>query len=215
MQTGLKLATLGLVASLITLIWLGRINRTLASDNLALTRRNAELRSELKLASQRAAQVSRDAVELDTQLGATKTILSERSRRQAILVAEIDALCQASAQPAAPAQRVDYQHRISELESQLTALLTRALAEPAPTPPPVEAPVLEVVRVAPDDAFVILNGGTEDGLSPGQILSLHRGTSRVARVQISDARARRSVAQVLPGTQKGKLQTGDIVLLTP
>jgi hypothetical protein len=257
MKTGLMLATLGLVASLVAQICLWRINETLASRNLSLSRHNAALRSDLKLANQRADELDREALHLDTQLGATKALLSERSRRQAVLVAEIDTLrelahppraaspalhsnplleprrprrglgdievgptsealpAKETILPATPDPMLDYQRRISELENQLTTLLTRALAEPAPPSNPLGPPSPKVVRVGPDDAFVIVDVGLEDGLHPGQTLFLQRGTTRLARVQISDARARHSLAQVLPGTQKGKLQTGDIVLLTP
>lgn len=215
MKTGLKLATLGLVASLVALIWLGQINRTLASHNLALTRKNAELRTELKLATQRAEQIGRDVVDLDTQLGATKTTLTDRQRREASLLAELATLRATAQSPAALDQSAEHQRRITELENQLTALLARALAEPATEPVTPQPPAVEVVRLAPDESFVILNGGTQHGLGVGQILPLVRGTTEVARVQISDARPLHAVAQVLSDPQKGKLQMGDRVLLTP
>lgn len=211
MKTGLILAILALAGASIALVTLGRANRELETRNLQLARQNAELRSELKLTAQRATQTGRDAVELDTELGATRTALTERQRRESALLSEIAAL-QRESDPAV------HQQRIAELENQLAALLTRALSEPLPPAEPVAqppAPSHEVVRLAPDGAFVILNYGSEHGGQPGQILSLARGTSEVAQVQISDARARLSVAQVLPASLKGKLQTGDIVLLTP
>ncbi|MDI1250813.1 MAG: hypothetical protein PSV13_18260 [Lacunisphaera sp.] len=108
--------------------------------------------------------------------------------------------------------------RITELEQQLTQLLTRVLAEPAATPvaEPESAPPepYQVVRVGPRDSFVVLDFGAAHGARPGQILRLWRGTSELARVQISDARSRFSLAQVLSTTLKGQLQTGDYALLT-
>jgi hypothetical protein len=113
-----------------------------------------------------------------------------------------------------------YRTRIADLEQQLTQLLTRALAESvaAPTAEPEPAPAppapYQVVRVGPRDSFVVLDFGAAHGARAGQILGLWRGTSEVARVQISDARPRFSLAQVLSATLKGQLQTGDLVLLT-
>lgn len=112
-----------------------------------------------------------------------------------------------------------YRERIAALESQLTDMLARALAEPAPAPappPPVQAPAVpgyRVVRVGPHDAFVIVDYGRDEGAAIGDELTLHRGTSVVARVQISDARAKFSVAQVLPAALKRQLQPGDFVLI--
>lgn len=123
--------------------------------------------------------------------------------------------------PAAPSIDVDaYRTRIADLEQQLTQLLTRALAEPVATvaaePEPAPAPPepFQAVRIGPRDSFVVLDFGAAHGALAGQILSLWRGTSEVARVQISDARPRFSLAQVLSATLKGQLQTGDLVLLT-
>lgn len=169
--------------------------------------------------------------------------LSEREQREVALMTELATLRQKLAEaalppgtsaspagartappagrPVEPAPDVSaYRSRITGLEEQLVRLLTRALAEPpapredervpAPTPP---AP-FQVVRVGPRDAFVVIDYGSGQGARPDQILSLWRGTSEVARVQISDARPRFSLAQVLPSTLKGLLQPGDLVVLT-
>lgn len=111
-----------------------------------------------------------------------------------------------------------YRERIAALETQLTEMLTRALAEPAATPPaapvtPPAEPGYRVVRVGPQDAFVIVDYGRDEGATIGDELTLRRGTTVVARVQISDARAKFSVAQVLPAALKRQLQPGDFVLI--
>jgi hypothetical protein len=123
--------------------------------------------------------------------------------------------------PPSPAPELDvapYRQRIAELEDQLTRLLTRALAETLPepaAPDPAPTPVPhQVVRVGPAAAFVVLDYGETHGARPQAIIRLQRGTSVLAQVQISDVRPRFSLAQVLPGTLKGQLQTGDLVVLT-
>jgi len=123
--------------------------------------------------------------------------------------------------PSSPAPEVDsapYRQRIAELEDQLTRLLTRALAESlpepaAPYPEPAPNPH-QVVRVGPAAAFVVLDYGEAHGARPHTVIRLQRGTSELAQVQISDVRPRFSLAQVLPGTLKGQLQTGDLVVFT-
>ena len=159
--------------------------------------------------------------------------LTAREQREVSLMAELAELRQrsvssAAEQPAGVSQNSDpppavdvepYRRRIAELEQQLIQLLTRSLSEvPAETPPSEEAPPSrphQVVRVGPGDAFVVLDYGTEHGARPQAIIRLWRGTSEMAQVQISDVRPRFSIAQVLPGTVKRQLQTGDLVVFNP
>ncbi len=190
--------------------------------------------------------------QLSRELNAVKFSLTERQQREVALIAEIESLrqkIQATANDApatgalppssatvtsvpatetttaASTSSVDvaaYRERISALEAQLTELLARALAEPAPpaatpiaelTPSAQSTPVHQVVRVGPRDAFVIVDYGRDEGAEIGDELTLYRGTAVVARVQISDARAKFSVAQVLPAALKRQLQPGDFVLI--
>jgi hypothetical protein len=213
----------------------------LAAQVTRLARQNADLRYEAKQAAAQAEKFGRHAVELDSQLGSAKSRttatevrqaqltreLSEREQREVALMTELATLRQQVAEPAIPAAPpappIDInalRTRIIALEQQLTQLLTRALAEPVsaaavePETAPATSEPYQVVRVGPRDAFVVLDFGAAHGARPGQILSLWRGTSELARVQISDARPRFSLAQVLSATLKGQLQTGDLVLLT-
>jgi hypothetical protein len=199
-------------------------------------RRAVELDSQLGSAKSRTTATETRHFQLTSELTETKSRLSEREQREVALLTELAALRRqvAEAVPivasrgevaAAPleAQTTTLaddpavaQRRIVELEQQLTQLLARALAVPAADPAETSMPPApyQVVRVGPRDAFVVLDYGDSHGARPGQILGLWRGTSEVARVQISDARSRFSLAQVLPPTLKGQLQTGDLVLLT-
>lgn len=164
--------------------------------------------------------------------------LTEREQREVALMAELAELRQRAPVPGQPrpeepavlptlvlapsrAPAVDlepYRRRIAELEQQLIALLTRSLAEmPAEAAPePALAPVPhQVVRVGSAGTFVVLDYGAEHGARPQAIIRLQRGTSELAQVQISDVRPRFSLAQVLSGTLKGQLQTGDLVVFNP
>ncbi|MBP6864942.1 MAG: hypothetical protein KBC32_06670 [Candidatus Didemnitutus sp.] len=214
-----------------------------ARDRVAqLEAEAARLDSELGSAKTRTTATETRTGELSRELDAVRTTLTERQQREIALLSEIEALRQQAraapvsspASPASPAaapmpspareDQAAYARRIAALEAQLTDLLTRALETPtneenslsAPVPPQAPAaaaPTHQVVRVGAKDAFVVIDFGTDHGAEAGASLTLARGTSEVARVQISDVRPRFSIAQVLPGTQKRQLQTGDIVLL--
>lgn len=192
--------------------------------------RQAQLTRELTAREQREVALMAELATLTQKLA--ETAAPEETSRGEVAAAPVGARAPAghslgdgrtppASAPAAPFIDVSADRtRIAELEQQLTQLLTRALAEPvsaaavepetAPAPP---APY-QVVRVGPRDSFVVVDFGAAHGARPGQILGLWRGTSELARVQISDARPRFSLAQVLSATLKGQLQTGDLVILT-
>lgn len=200
-----------------------------------VSQRAVELDSQLGSTKARATATESRSVQLSGELAVAKRELTEREQREVALMAELASLRQASrpaappvpVRPAAPVAAnpspppVDagpYERRIAELEEQLTRLLTRALAETPeePAPPPAPAPVPhQVVRVGPANTFVVLDYGAIHGARSQAIIRLQHGTSEVAQVQISDVRPRFSLAQVLPGTLKGQLQTGDLIVFTP
>ena len=185
----------------------------------------AELDTQLGTAKTRSTATEARSTQLQRELVFVKSTLTEREQREVALLAEIEALRrQASRAPSVPAfdgsvpanpAGESTQRRLAALEAQLTDLLTRALTEPV-TPPSAatEAPstLPQVVRIGPADAFVVLDYGADHGATVGREAVLVRGTTAVGRVQISDVRARFSIAHVLP-PHKGQLQPGDIVLL--
>lgn len=212
----------------------------LRETNAKLLAKAADLDTQLGQAKTRSTASETKSVQLARELTATKSTLTERQQREVALLGEIEGLRQkiksaesapAAASATAPAAPVPvpvpvvteedlaaYERRIKALESQLTDLLARALAE-APEPPPASAPADDapvphrVVRVGAKDAFVVLDYGADHGAAPGDEATLARGTSVVARVHITDVRGRFSIAQVVADSRKGQLQAGDIVLL--
>ncbi len=274
MKSGFYVGGFALLAAVAGLgLWLARSQRQeLAAQVTRLSRQNADLRYELKQATQQVTDVGRQAVELDSQLGSAKVRstatetrnvqltreLTVREQREVALMVELAELRQRAAPPVNPENvepvilpvlllspksvavpavanltppppviaappPVDvepYRQRIAELEQQLIDLLTRSLAEMPAEPPPTAIPSSgprphQVVRVGPADSFVVIDYGSEHGARPEAVIRLHRGTSALAQVQISDVRPRFSLAQVLPGTLKGQLQTGDLLVFTP
>lgn len=184
------------------------------------------LDTQLGTAKTRTTATEARSTHLQRELASVKSTLTEREQREVALLAEIESLRRQSPQetpvpvssasvPADPGAAAALTRRLAALEAQLTELLARALAEPAgSSESAAELPSapLQVVRVGPADAFVVLDYGADHGATVGCEAVLVRGTSAVGRVQISDVRARFSVAQVLP-PHKGQLQPGDIVLL--
>ncbi len=177
--------------------------------------RNQLLIRELTAREQREVALMAELAELRPQ-AVTASSVDEPAALPSLTVA-------ASSKPSPPLPANDveaYRRRIAELEGQLVQLLARSLAAEtgtAATPAGESlAPTLhQVVRVGPADAFVVLDYGAEHGAQPQAIIRLQRGTSELAQVQISDVRPRFSLAQVLPGTVKGQLQTGDLVVFNP
>lgn len=200
-----------------------------ARDRAArLAGKAAELDTQLGTAKTRGTATEARSTQLQRELVSVKSALTEREQRQVALLAEIESLRRQSPQgasvpvsslpvptdPGATATE-PLQRRLAALEAQLTDLLTRALAEPVDAPDSAadrSAAPHQVVRIGPADAFVVLDYGADHGATVGREAVLARGTTAVGRVQISDVRARFSVAQVLP-PHKGQLQPGDIVLL--
>lgn len=124
--------------------------------------------------------------------------------------------------PASADELAAYSRRIAELETQLTQLLTRALAEaPAPAAPvasaqPVNAPAIrfQVLRVGPRDSFIVVDCGAEQGARLGVTVSVQRDGQELARARVSETRPNFALAQVQPTTLKGQLQPGDLVVFT-
>lgn len=201
-----------------------------------LTRQNGALRHEVALANESLRVSDRRAAELDSQLAAAKTFktshdtqgvqlvrelnetksqLSERELRETGLMAELAELRQTVATAnAAGATAAAANLRISQLEQQLTPSAAPPIV-PASVPPPEPTRHFTVVRVGPRDSFVVIDYGFDQGARAGRLIMLRRGTTTVAYVRISDARPNFSVAQVLPDSLKGQLQTGDFVVLAP
>lgn len=73
-------------------------------------------------------------------------------------------------------------------------------------PPAVQGEVLAVA-----DGMVELSLGRDDGIREGFTLEVHRGGNYLGRIKVRTVRDDKSVAEVLPGFQKGFIQAGDRV----
>ncbi|SDS56037.1 hypothetical protein [Opitutus sp. GAS368] len=195
--------------------------RTTATEarSVQLTRELTETRSRLTEREQRAVALMAELTDLRQKVTPAAAATSRGEVAAAPIGARATPPASMPAPIPVPEPAVDvspYRERIAQLEEQLTQLLTRALTEPAVALPPEPEPVQhQVVRVGAASTFVVLDYGAEHGARPQAIIRLQRGTSELAQVQISDVRPRFSLAQVLPGTLKGQLQSGDLVVFNP
>ncbi len=204
-------------------------NAASEATRIRLTRELAGVTHEARQAKDAVADYRKAAHTLDSQLGDAKSRqtttelkadelareLGTREQRITGLLAEIENLRQsrpASSATVSPEELERTRTRITKLEEQLVALLTRALTEPVAAAAEPRSG-WRVLRVGPRDSFVITDYGVEAGAATGQTLVVARGTKALARVQITDVRGDFSVAQLLTAAAKAQLQTGDFVLL--
>lgn len=237
----LLVAGLGLGCAL----WRARAAATAAEARaLGLARELAAARYDAKAAHARVTELEEQAVRLDTELGttkarttvhenrrlvldreltATRARLDEREERLVALMAERETLRRQAAAdlpaPAANPAAVADRRRLADLEAQVSALLTRALATaPAPAaaaPNPAAPPPFQIVRLGAGGAFVVVDYGAGHGARPGERLAVIRGHQLVARAQLSETRDRFSIAQIEPASLKGQLQIADLVVIGP
>ncbi len=228
MKLLISLLSLGVVCSGALVVHLHRTNRTLEASLLAAQSTANEQAIRATEADRRTAEVRARLTELDGQLSAARAQLSETETRVAQLnrdaadqrnrvsLAEENARAH---EAAADELRRELAHlklntppfTLAEIEG-LQARLAEAevrLAAAAPAPPALPEASATVVRVGPDNAFVVLDYGAAHGARSGQHLQLKRGTDVVATVQISDLQEQLSLALVMPDTLRSSLRKGD------
>lgn len=175
-------------------------------------------KASLAASQTRIAQLEREL----TQAKATTAVHESNARA---LTAEVAALRQdlsaARAAETSPEKVAAYKSAIAELERRLATATGGTVATGAGDGPAATAVfsrrsmVATVLSVGPENAFVVLNFGTERGAQSGQRLNIVQGTEPVAMVHISEVRPSFSIGQVLPESLRGVLQKGDAAILLP
>lgn len=208
---------------------------TLARQFAALNSASQQHLAELAAADKTRDRLQQQLLELDTELGATKTKLTatEHSKiqvareltaarveisgltaDQASLRAEHAQLQQklSAAQPVPRELIAGYENRITQLERELAAAQQAHVAA-GPVLATERTRSTQVVSVGPSDAFVVLNYGAEHGALPAQKFLIQRGTDTLGVALISDVRAQYSIAQIDPQSLRGALQKGDSAVI--
>ena len=137
----------------------------------------------------KSAQAERDKIFTEV-VGLKNEVLELESIRQRLASRESDLLEQLAA-----AKAVLRANDLSEHDSI------------ANVPPPTEGEVAEVR----DNRLVLVTLGTDDGLSKGHTLNVHRGSKYLGKIQLTKMLKDRSVGRVLPDYQKGAIMRGDSV----
>ncbi len=164
-------------------------------------------RARLTETEARAAQFSRDLADQRTRVSVAEEAASGHERAANELRQEL-----AQHKLNAPPFTLD---EVAALQSQLD----EAEAEVARLRPPERRPATDghlppgaavtVMRVGPENAFVVLDYGAALGARPAQQLQIRRGTEPVATVHISDIHDHLSLAIVQPDSLRSGLRRGD------
>ncbi|MCC6414768.1 MAG: hypothetical protein IT582_02530 [Opitutaceae bacterium] len=223
-------------------VLLGLLYLRSSRNATALTRQVSALNSasqqqlaELAASDQTRERLQQQLLELDTELGATKTKLTatelskiQIARELATARTEISGLAAehaslraehaqlqqklSAAQPVPRELISGYENTIARLERELAAA-RQGSAATSPVLATDRTRSTLVVSVGPSDAFVVLNYGADHGALPAQKFLLQRGTDTLGVALISDVRARHSIAQVDPQSLRGALHKGDSAVI--
>jgi len=154
--------------------------------------------------------------------------LTEEARREAVTAretaienlaaahVELNALRDQLAGSISPMEAQRYRRTIADLEArtgELEQFISRQNRDPALIAG--RAQHAQVLRVGPQNAFVVINFGANHGAGPNQRIQIQRGTEPLAQAEISLVKEHYSIAQVLAGTLSGNLRKGDAAFLTP
>lgn len=198
---------------------LTKTNEELEGTKARLVAESAELgdtKSKLTAAEARNVQIAR---EVDT----LKKSVAEKEQTEQALNTQLDTLrkdlvqARLAAQVGNPEETARYQQTITSLEARLAELSGAAPVAADGTPAAPAKPAMSertaaarVASVGTQNAFVVLELGTADGISAGNKFSITRAGEPVAESVISAVMDEYSIAQIVPASIKSTLKAGDI-----
>lgn len=191
-----------------------------AEAQAGLTARVNSLQGELAESRSRLAVQEGSASDLRRELAQVRGQLEDRDRQaiasqdEAANLRESLALAKLDVSSAGADEIAAYQARIEVLEADLASAVERS-SPTRPTTPDVVLPTsVPVQEVGPDNAFVVLGFGANDGARPHQLLEIRRGTESIATVLITGVDPHHAIAQVRPDTLRAGLHKGDLATIT-
>ncbi len=184
----------------------------LANTRLDLEQTREELRitqNRLEAAEQRIVRLEDDLSERTAELARANQQISQLERDKASLQSRIDdfelQVARMEEEQLEMAETIaDQQSLIEEYEAELFAD-----ESVIGTPPGLSG---QLLVVNPDWNFVVMNVGSEDGLSLNTEMLVHRDDVLVGRVRVSSVRKQYAVADILEDWKQFPLQEGDHVL---
>jgi len=148
-------------------------------------------------------------VELNSTLSQTRNLLLVRDQNESLLNREIaDAKKALEAAQVVAVELERTKARVNELEQTLTILRRRGVDIQTDGN---QAPA-SVLVVGPENAFVVISQGSNQGITINQKLFIRRGTDVIASVLTSDVKEELTIAQVDPSSLRTALHKGDSIL---
>lgn len=181
--------------------------------------------SKASAAETRGTQLNRDIAQLKNQITAKEDAEQALNREVSQLKREL-AQSKLSASAATPEEIEGYKTNIATLQARITELeagrgtvgtlpnTTGGTAAGSTTQVSPSSINAEVVSIGSQNAFVVLNAGSAQGVQVNQNFTLTRGGSTVATAQVSSVQDNFSIAQVAAGSIRGGLVKGDKAALT-
>ncbi|CAM2781886.1 hypothetical protein [Rariglobus hedericola] len=185
-----------------------------------------EAKSKTTAAESRNTQLSRDVSQLRNQLTAKTDAEQSLNGEISQLKREL-AQAKLSASAATPEEIEAYKSKIETLEARVKefdagrsnttgsmANTTGGTASGNTAGAPVADLSAEVVSIGAQNAFVVLNAGSTQGVQTGQHFAIIRSGATVATSQVSSVQENFSIAQINAGSINGGLAKGDTAKLT-
>lgn len=210
-------------------------NEGLQKRVLAVDNERAEAVTKASNAETRSTQLSRDIAQLSNQLTAKNEAERALNREISELKSEL-ARAKLAAAAATPEEVEAYKQNIATLQARVTELesgrgtgtvaslpnttagatttTSTATAATASTPGAPAGLSAQVVSIGAQNAFVVLNVGSTQGVQVGQTFTLTRGANTVATAQVSSVQNNYTIAQVASGSLRGGLAKGDTATLS-
>lgn len=163
-------------------------------------------------------------VQAAREVASLKTTLSAKEKSEKDLNDSLEKLrrdlvqARLAAQVGSSEEVEKYKETIASLEARLGSLQSGepvaagAAGSTAPKGPVLSDRALgaRVATVGSKNAFVVLELGTKDGVTPGLKFVITRGGQTIAEAVLSEVNASFSIAQVVPSSIKTTLQAGDV-----
>lgn len=181
-----------------------------------------ESKSKVTAAESRSTQLTRDLAQLKNQLTAKSDAEQALNGEIAQLKREI-AQAKLAASAASPEEVEAYKSNIASLQTKVTELessrstvggKTATAGGTAASTPAASAGLKgDVVSIGAQNAFVVINVGSAQGVQAGQKIAITRGGVAVADGQVSSVQEGFSIAQIVTGSLRGGLTKGDVATI--
>lgn len=195
-----------------------------------LTQLDSELgdaKSRLSSSETRAVQINRDLTQVRSQLSTKDQAVAESQQQIEQLRSEL-VKARLNTTAGSPEEVEQYKQTIAALESRIqelqssvssgtvagSTIATGGTSTAAGTPVTAGAPLpadftTQVASVGPQNAFVVLSFGSNQGAQTGQSFTIVRDGEEIARAQVSEVKEGYAIAQVVPSSIKSALRAGD------